>query len=100
MNPPGELPSAVECAAPVKRMGVTAPAARLTANSPPVKIPGRARGKTTLTTVCKRVAPKAMLASRRPADLARKLSSTAVDTAGNVKIAIVKDAQSNPGCPQ
>ena len=92
--------ASLKAAAPVKRMGVTAPDARLTANSPPVKIPGKARGKTTLATVCKRVAPKAMLASRRPVDRARRLSSTAVDTAGNVKIAIVRDAQSKPGCPQ
>ena len=59
----------------VKSKGAVSPAARATDNITPVRIPGRAVGSMTRRTVCARVAPMPIAASRMCAGTMRIASS-------------------------
>ena len=62
-------------AAPVNRMGAVSPAARSRPRITPVRMPGRACGRTMRRMVCHLVPPRLMLTTRKLCGTARSASS-------------------------
>ena len=69
----------------VNSSGAVSPAARATASSAPLVMPGRAAGSTTVRVVRERLAPRARLASRRSSGTRRSISSVERMTIGSIR---------------
>jgi hypothetical protein len=80
--------------AAVKRIGAVSPAARPILKIAPVRIPGRAVGKTTFLIVCHFVAPKAKEASLKEEGTELIASSDALIITGRMSIPRVSEPES------
>ena len=75
-------------------IGAVSPAARAMPRIVEVKMPGVAKGSTLRQIVCQRVAPRAMLVSRKPCGTACRHCSLAVMITGRMTKASVKPPES------